>query len=256
MSDDPYILMSLKEDKVKNLSQAISNDTARAILNLLSTLKDATETEISKKINTPISTVHYNLRNLIKAKLIEVDEFHYSKKGKEVNHYKLANKLIIIAPKESSGLKEKLKKLLPIFLIAGAFSFVLQLMQSTKSKLYGIFGASSDLSFASEKTAQTAANNINPEAAIVSEAAPKVSSYNLPADDTAPTVEGVNDLAESAAENIENIQEAAIPKEEMFNQGREMISYSEPNIALWFFLGALFTLILIIIIEYIRSKKK
>jgi len=53
----------------------------------------------------------------MKAQLVVVDEFHYSKKGKEINHYKLANKYIIIAPKETTGIKEALKKILPVGLI-------------------------------------------------------------------------------------------------------------------------------------------
>ena len=46
--------------------------------------------------------------------LVVVDEFHYSPKGKEVNHYKLANKYIIIAPKSTYGIREKLKNILPM----------------------------------------------------------------------------------------------------------------------------------------------
>ncbi len=53
----------------------------------------------------------------MKASLVVVDEFHYSKKGKEINHYKLANKYIIIAPKDASGIKETLKKILPVGII-------------------------------------------------------------------------------------------------------------------------------------------
>jgi len=71
-----------------------------------------TETDISKELKLPISTVHYNLSVLVKAKLVEAREFHYSEKGREVNHYSLANKLIIIAPsKMDDSTKDKLKNL-------------------------------------------------------------------------------------------------------------------------------------------------
>jgi DNA-binding transcriptional ArsR family regulator len=113
----------LNDLKAKKLAQIVSNDSCRKIIDLLAE-KDYSETEIAEKLDIPISTVHYNLTHLIKAGLVVVDEFHYSKKGKEINHYKLANKYIIIAPKETLGFKEALKKILPvgiILLVIGAF---------------------------------------------------------------------------------------------------------------------------------------
>ena len=115
--EESFMLVSLEESKAKKLAQVISNDTSRKILDLLAK-KDATETEISKELKVPLSTIHYNLKALTDAHLVKVKEFHYSQKGKEVNHYSLANKLIIIAPKETKGLKSTLKKFLPLTLIS------------------------------------------------------------------------------------------------------------------------------------------
>ena len=78
----------------------------------------------------PISTVHYHLQKLTEAKLVEIQEFHYSVKGREVNHYQLANKYIIIAPGKVSGLKQKLKGLLPAALAAAGISAVIKVIQS------------------------------------------------------------------------------------------------------------------------------
>ena len=91
MAKDKFILVSLKEEESKKLAQIISNDTSRKILDFLAE-KEATESEIASKLDIPISTVHYNLQALVKGSLVEADEYHYSKKGKEVLHYKLANK--------------------------------------------------------------------------------------------------------------------------------------------------------------------
>jgi len=112
MPEDPFLLVSLEESESKELAKVISNKTSRKILDLLSK-KDATETQIAKDLKLPLSTVHYNLQHLLKANLVKVDEFHYSEKGKEVNHYSLANKLIIIAPKKTSreSFMQKLKGL-------------------------------------------------------------------------------------------------------------------------------------------------
>jgi hypothetical protein len=82
----------------------------------------------------PISTVHYNVKQLQDAGLVVVEEFHYSKKGKEVNHYTLANKYIIIAPKsEDSRFLNALNKILPIIIITAGVAFVMQLFNVLNS---------------------------------------------------------------------------------------------------------------------------
>ncbi len=114
MVKENFLLVSLKEDQAKKLAQVISNESCRKILDYLAEKEDATETEISKKLNLPISTVHYNLQHLVDSGVVTVEEFHYSKKGKEVNHYKLANKYIIISPRTTFGIKQKLRNILPV----------------------------------------------------------------------------------------------------------------------------------------------
>lgn len=127
MAKKSFLLVSLKEDQAKKLAQVISNDTCRNILDYL-TKKNATESELSKELSLPISTVHYNLQHLLKAKLVKAEEYHYSKKGKEVLHYSLSNQYIIIAPESTYGLKEKLKKFLPIVLIVAATAGIVQFL--------------------------------------------------------------------------------------------------------------------------------
>jgi len=122
MKDNPFLLVSLKDDKTKKLAQVINNDTARLILEYLASHKSATETKVAKDLDIALSTVHYNLKSLVESRLVKADEFHYSKKGKEVNHYSLANKFVIIAQdEEKESILQNLKKILPAFVtvIAG-----------------------------------------------------------------------------------------------------------------------------------------
>lgn len=122
--EETFLLVSLEQNKAKKLAQVISNDTCRMLLDFLAK-KDATETELAEKLKMPISTVHYNLQNLLEAGLVKAEEFHYSEKGKEVNHYSITNKFIIIAPKSTEGVKVKIKRVLPIvLLVAGATALV------------------------------------------------------------------------------------------------------------------------------------
>ena len=142
MGKESFVLVSLKEDKARKLAKVVSNESCRKILDFL-TGKEATETELSKKLGLPISTVHYNLKHLTDAGLVVVEEFHYSQKGKEVNHYKLANKYIIIAPKSTFGIKERLKSALPVALLVGASAFVIQLVRMGTGKVAS-FGAAKE----------------------------------------------------------------------------------------------------------------
>ncbi|PIN81038.1 hypothetical protein COV13_02495 [Candidatus Woesearchaeota archaeon CG10_big_fil_rev_8_21_14_0_10_32_9] len=122
MSDKSFVLVSLKDNKSKNLTKVLSNDTCRKILDHLSKKDGATETEISKNLNLPLSTVHYNIQQLADSKLVSRDEYHYSEKGKEVIHYKLANKFIIISQEEDESVLDRLKSFLPVAIIFTAFS--------------------------------------------------------------------------------------------------------------------------------------
>ena len=198
MAKEKFLLISLSEPKVKQLAQTIANESSRKILDYLAD-KDATESELAEKLEVPISTVHYNLQQLKKGGLVVVDEFHYSKKGKEINHYKLANKYIIIAPKSTYGLKEKLKTILPVALVMAAGAGLLNLFSRKAT-----FGALS-----------------SKEALI--EAAPAAQ-------------EAVADFAPEAAEKAI----AAVPP--------------EPNIWLWFTIGAVIALLLYLFIDWMRNK--
>lgn len=125
-----FLLVSLEERKAKKIAEVINNDTSRKIIDYLAK-KDATESELSKELKIPLSTIHYNIRQLQEAGLVVVEEFHYSKKGKEINHYTLANKYIIIAPlNQDSKFLEALKKILPLTIITATVAFIMQLFNS------------------------------------------------------------------------------------------------------------------------------
>ncbi len=130
MPKSSFLLVDLNEPKIKKLAETITSETSRKILAYLAEREDDTETTIASSLNLPLSTVHYHLQKLWEAGLVKVDEFHYSPKGREVNHYKLANKYIIIAPRKVSGLREKLKGILPVALIVLGISGIIKLVQS------------------------------------------------------------------------------------------------------------------------------
>lgn len=131
--DETFLLMSIKDPNSKDIANTISNETSRKIISYLSEKKEATETQIAKDLKLPLTTVHYNIKQLLNSKLIQSKEFYWSKKGKEMAIYQLAKKFIIIAPSDSENALSKLKSLLPITLIAFVGSGLIYLFQKTKS---------------------------------------------------------------------------------------------------------------------------
>ena len=133
-NQEKYILVSLEEEKAKQLANIISNATSRKILDYLSTKDEASETEIAKELNSPLSTIHYNLQQLKKNNLVEVKHFMYSNKGKRVEFYRVVKKFIVIAPKYSQpGL---LKNILPLFLISALIGGLIQVFTNTKNMVF------------------------------------------------------------------------------------------------------------------------
>jgi len=238
MADEPFLLVSLKESEAKKLAQVISNDTCRRILDELSH-GDATETALSKQLKLPISTIHYNLQHLLDAKLVQIDEFHYSEKGKEVNHYKLSNKYVIIAPKEATEtFRQKLKKLLPIVGITAGIALIIQALNTLKitSSTFGTFATKAAL--------------IAPEPGLQAEIAQKTvaEADRMAAPYAAP-------MLAQAGEQAANFTNTTT---ELINQSTTVMSQpliSEQNIALWFFLGCLVTLVLVFIFYRLTNER-
>ncbi len=132
---DTFLLLSLEDDKAKKLANVISSDVCRKLLDHLAK-KESTESELSKELSIPISTVHYNLKQLVDAGLVKNDEFHYSEKGKEVNHYSLVNKYIIIAPKNTENIAAKIKRIIPAFLAVAVTGAIVQIFSNINKAAY------------------------------------------------------------------------------------------------------------------------
>lgn len=218
MPKEKFVLLSLKEDKAKKLAQILTNESCRKILDFLAEKDDSTESEISKELNIPISTVHYNLHQLRDGGMVTADEYHYSGKGKEVLHYKLANKYIIIAPKSTWGLKEKLRSILPVLGL-------------------GVVGAALLEWFYRAKSA-------------VANAPPMLRAMTAPVAD-----EAANNAAEEVM--IQAVPEALNTAARGFGDDAAVQVISSPwhhSIGLWFLLGVILALIVYLIIDKVAHK--
>lgn len=234
MAKESFLLVSLKGKKAKKLANVISNETSRKILDFLADRKKATESEISKELSIPMSTVHYNLKHLVDAKLVKADEFHYSEKGKEVNHYSLANKYIIIAPESSTAdIRERIKSILPVALIATLTAGALQIYSKARIGMFNAVGDAAPMLTESVKAGGGGGGGIQK---IAEEAAVDVA--------TSASSFIAQNASESTAQAITTTAQSSC------FQG------FPTNFVLWFLIGTLFTIILFIFIEWIKSRKK
>jgi len=221
MSKNNFLLVDLNESKTKRLAETITSDTSRKILNYLAEKEQDTEANAAKELGIPISTVHYHLQKLQEAQLVIAEEYHYSPKGREVNHYKLANKYIIIAPKKVSGLKEKLKGILPVGLIVLGISAVIKAVQLLGSR---------------------------------------VASYDYAAEKALLAEEAGREVAATTQQMVaDNVPEAAeLAQEETFQAIGSGVQQGvqQPDIAFWFLIGSFSTLVIYVIILLIKHWKR
>jgi DNA-binding transcriptional ArsR family regulator len=222
--DESFLLLSLKENQSKKLAQVMSNETSRQILEYLANKEFATETQISTELKIPLSTVHYNMKALKETGMVVDDEYHYSQKGKEVPHYKLAKRYIIIAPRDDNKFFDKIKRFLPVGAFVGVGTGIVHLAQrffaSQTSKSQALV-----MSTDSQVAGDTLMIRAVAEDEFLAESAPVV--------------------LDSLADNVTSI----IPPSYVPIEG----AWSSP-IALWFLIGGVFALVCVVVWELVRKK--
>lgn len=263
MANKNFLLLSLDDEETKQVANVVSNKSSKRILEYL-TEKDATESEIAKALKIPISTVHYNLEQLQKAGLVVVEEYHYSEKGKEVNHYKLANKYIIIAPKgQKADILSKIKDMIPSFAVsaglAGLLYYFVDHARSVANNAMAFGGAPEMASArmaaapmakeAAEAGTGAASEGLLQSAPVASDMA--VESANMMADGAGGAIGYAADYAADEA-----MLEAAPMAAQMMHDAGPLMT--EPTtaypIAMWFMLGAVAAMAVYFLVSVIRKK--
>ena len=129
-------------EDASRIAKTLSSPTSRKILDFLEKTESSTATDLSSELDIALSTIHYHLKALAKAGIVDDSSFHYSEKGKEVIHYSLRDKAIIILPRKntsSSSLRKQLQSLVPGILTIAAIAGVSLLykgIEGSKEKVY------------------------------------------------------------------------------------------------------------------------
>jgi predicted transcriptional regulator len=127
-----YIMFDLNDSRSYRIAEVMSNKTCKKILNLIAE-NELSESEIASKLNLPLNTVDYNIKNLVEAGMIEpAKNVLWSIKGRRVVKYRVSNKKIVISP------KSMFKGVIPAVLITGIAAYVIKMITTNN------FIASSD----------------------------------------------------------------------------------------------------------------
>ncbi len=262
---EKVLILPLSEDS-KKITQTLSNSTALKILELLAQ-QPMSATAISEELNLALTTIKYNLDALIESDLIKVNKTKWSKKGREIKIYEPVQKLIVVVPgggkSDKSSIISMLQKYLGMIGAAVFASFGIEYLAKLTGSSMGLRSSPDagvpgrmDESMTITGDVQDAAlmqvNDTLYESApfadatvnetlriveeVVEETAVEVTTESL------PTVAPV----EMAAKGMEPVATGAT---EAINQGLAT------HIGLWFFLGCMFVILLLLIRELYYRKK-
>jgi predicted transcriptional regulator len=122
MENENFVLVSIDDDKSKDLADVLANKTCKKIINFILEKDGASAKDISDALNIGMSGVDYNLKKLLKSGLVEKKkDFFWSKKGKKIVMYNVSNKSIVISPKKD--ISSKIKSLIPAILLVSSSTF-------------------------------------------------------------------------------------------------------------------------------------
>lgn len=281
--EEKLLILPLGEES-KKITQIISNDTARQIIELLA---DAplSASDIAGHLSAPITTVVYNLEKLQSVGLIRVEKIRYSEKGREVKIYAPVRKLIVVVPEKTdrNSVTDLLRKYLGVLLAAVLASSFIEFFtrrmggspKMAESIDYDLIAApvpqsamplpnaTDELYTVTNETATGIESykgaavppDVTPAVTVAGESVPPASTQA--AITPAPTPFSSLDINATA---IPSPAPAAMPADgamsgdapDIFTRAADAIS-SHPGIV--FFLGCLFVIILLIVFDYRRRRK-
>lgn len=259
-------------DESKKITQVITNDTARQIMELLAE-HSMSASGIAKQLDVPLTTIKYNLENLVDVGLAKIERIKYSEKGRQVKVYAPVRKLIVVVPEKigSASITEVLKKYLGVILTAVFASGFIELLTSkftlSKSMMQDgngqrIFEEESSIDSSTEYSIDYSMEHIGnvSEGAedsimgVMNDSAQKILS-NATAPDASNILEAMPEAAEMVTDMPSHIPTLYVEPATL-EKGRSTLDMDfTSHLGLWFLMGCLFMIALVMIVDYYRQKK-
>ena len=253
----------------KKIRQILSNDTSMKIMELLKKEK-LSASEISERLEIPLTTVKYNVDQMVEYDLVRIQRIKYSEKGRQVKIYEAPEKVIVFAPESISrvSLFSMLQKYAFAFLATAFAGFglsnIFQRYWATQEPMMRTWDVDpTGGGYTTDEAAAVGTPPAEPES-IVPPSEPGVVPVppapevppSPPSDPPMPPAEAGTGAADCAVEVLKEIP----PSDGTFFHNTIM-SFSDGFFYVmnyhvsWFIAGALFVCIAIWTIEYINVKK-
>ncbi len=251
-------------DESKKITQVITNDTARQIMELLAE-HSMSASDIAKHLDVPLTTIKYNLENLVDVGLVKIERIKYSEKGRQVKVYAPVRKLIVVVPEKlgSASITEILKKYLGVILAAVFASGFIELVTSTftpsKSMMQDgnsqrIFEEESSLVSPTDLMGNVSGGAEDSIMGVVNDSAQK-SFLNATVPEATNLTEAVPEAAEMITDMPSHIPTLYVEPTPL-EKGRSTLDMDfTSHLGLWFLMGCLFMIALVMIVDYYRQKK-
>ena len=262
-NSEKLLVLPLGEES-KKITQVITNDTARQIMELLAE-HSMSASGIAKQLDVPLTTIKYNLENLVDVGLAKIERIKYSEKGRQVKVYAPVRKLIVVVPEKlgSASITEVLKKYLGVILTAVFASGFIELLTSTFTSSKSMMPDGNGQRIFEEESSMDSsmyfADNVSGGAedsimGVVNDSAQKSFSNA-----TAPAASNIPEAVPEAAEMVTDMP-SHIPTQYVepatLEKGMSTLDMDfTSHLGLWFLMGCLFMIALVMIVDYYRQKK-
>ncbi len=111
---DAIEIFSTDDEKIKAVGELLTNDSSRAILQLLFK-EELTATQISQKTDISLQLVKYHINKMQDLKVIKVSKVEKNSKNQDMNYYTATKFAIVIVPSAVSERAKESKQLVRSF---------------------------------------------------------------------------------------------------------------------------------------------
>ncbi|WAI01480.1 ArsR/SmtB family transcription factor [Methanogenium organophilum] len=199
MTDDGVLVLEPGDERAKKIGKAMASNTANDVLSALSD-DELTLSELSERLGQPITTLKYQIENLLDAGLVEIVRTRYSEKGRVVKVYGVRQQVVIMSPGKAD-LRSVLLKYASLFALIICATLVLLAMaptfgfQADGGLLSGAVPSSDDVQMVVYSAEEVDATGANAEKASVLRVAAPVPAPMAPGEGYLPPGPAPNVLA-------------------------------------------------------------
>ncbi len=131
MTEEGVLVLEPGDERAKKIGKAMASNTASDVLSTLSE-DELTLSELSERLGQPITTLKYQIENLLDAGLVDIVRTRYSEKGRVVKIYGLRQQVVIMSSGKAD-LRSVLLKYASLFALIICATLVLFAMAPTFS---------------------------------------------------------------------------------------------------------------------------